>query len=149
MSIKKGAKKEDKSPDRTDTSLGERLHSVRIKNNLTLGEFAKSLGKKSGSYFSDLENAEKSNPSTELIIKICKTYNICHKWLLTGIGVMTYPAIIQNTDKEKAKKKPAEEIRMMGNQIIEILEIITRLKIRVEHLEAQLQGEQKKNHSGS
>jgi len=139
MSSKKGEMK-------TDTSLGERLFSVREKSNLTLQEFAESVDMVSGGYFSELENGRKTNLSSDLIIKICEIHNICHKWLLTGIGVMTYPTIIQKTNGETEKKKPTEEeLRMIGTQIIEILEIITRLKIRIENLESQLEGKQKKN----
>ena len=127
-------------------SLGERLLSIRGESGLTLGEFAKSLGMKSGAYFSDLENDVKSTLSNKLIKKICELYHISPNWLLTGNGGMNYSSDFQTTNGVNAKKTPSgEDIRMTETQMIAIVEELTRLKIRIEQLESQCPGYQKKN----
>lgn len=141
MSSKRGLK-------RGDNSLGERIFTIRDEERLTLTEFAQSLDMKSGGYISDLEKGVKSNLSGALINKFKEVYNVCPKWLLTGDGMRTYPTFNQINNGVKSRKKSSgEDIHMLGSQIIELVDQITRLKIRIEKLESLSEGNQKKKGS--
>jgi transcriptional regulator with XRE-family HTH domain len=64
--------------------IGDRIREVRKTEGLTQKEFALLLGVKGG-YISTLET-HRNEPSEQLILNICRTFEILYNWLKNGIG---------------------------------------------------------------
>lgn len=126
---------------RADFTLGERFFSLRERSDLNMREFGISLGVSSG-YISDIEKGAKTNVSKTVILLASYKYKVNYKWLLTGDGESAYSENIQNTYGDHTENHTSgEDIRMLF-QVIQELAI---LKLRIEKLESQLSGKQKKN----
>lgn len=61
--------------------FGEKLRTLRKSHNLTLKQLTKELGLSAHSHMSELEN-RKSYPSTEIVIKIARLFNVSTDQLL-------------------------------------------------------------------
>jgi transcriptional regulator with XRE-family HTH domain len=61
--------------------IGERIRTLRKGNGLTLNRLSK-LAKVSKAYLSQLENEHFSNPSSEVLLKICGTLGVSVETLL-------------------------------------------------------------------
>lgn len=61
--------------------IGEKIHTLRIYHNMTLKEVAIALGHTSHGYISEIESGKKK-PTTELVLKIAKLFNITTDELL-------------------------------------------------------------------
>lgn len=126
---------------RGNSTVGERFYSLRRESTLTMRGFGDSLGVSSG-YISDIEKGEKTNVSRTLTLLASYKYKVNYKWLLTGEGERAYSENIQKTNGDHTEKYTSgEDIRMLF-QVIQELAI---LKSRIEKLESQLSGKQKKN----
>lgn len=122
-------------------TLGERFFSLRQKSTLTMRGFGESVGVSSG-YINDIEKGLKTNVSDTVIQLTAYKYSVNYSWLLTGQGERAYSGHIQNTDEDLTENYTSgEDIRMLF-QVIQELAI---LKARIETLESQLSGPQKKN----
>lgn len=66
--------------------MNKRLRDIRSSLGLTLKEFGKRLGV-SDAAISRLEKGER-NLTDQMILSICREYNISEKWLRTGEGKM-------------------------------------------------------------
>jgi len=61
------------------------LREVRADRNLTQIEFGEKISV-SGEYVSQLETGKRTNPSENLIFKICEKFNVNRDWLIDGKG---------------------------------------------------------------
>ncbi len=68
---------------------GERLRELRKSLNLTLEKFGKSLGV-GKTAISKIENDER-NLTDQMILSICREYNVSEEWLRSGTGEMFVP----------------------------------------------------------
>ena len=68
---------------------GQRLHELRKSLNLTLEKFGKSLGV-GKTAISKIENGE-NNLTDQMLISICREYNVSEEWLRDGTGEMFVP----------------------------------------------------------
>ena len=68
---------------------GQRLHELRKSLNLTLEKFGKSLGV-GKTAISKIENGE-NNLTDQMLISICREYNVSEEWLRDGTGEMFIP----------------------------------------------------------
>lgn len=68
---------------------GQRLHKLRKSLNLTLEKFGKSLGV-GKTAISKIENGE-NNLTDQMLLSICRVYNVSEEWLIDGIGEMFVP----------------------------------------------------------
>lgn len=67
-----------------EEKIGDRIHLLRKSEKLTQKEFARRLGVQGG-YISILEN-HGNEPSEQLILNICRTFEADYNWLKFGIG---------------------------------------------------------------
>ncbi|RGG79385.1 XRE family transcriptional regulator [Coprobacillus sp. AF17-11AC] len=67
--------------------IGDRIYSLRKKLGLSQGDFGSKIGIKKAS-MSAIEN-NRSNPSEQTIMLICKEFNVNYAWLKEGLGDMT------------------------------------------------------------
>lgn len=65
---------------------GERIKEIRKSLNLTLEKFGEKIGMKKNSV-SQLENG-KNSVTEQVIISICREYNVDYMWLKSGEGEM-------------------------------------------------------------
>jgi transcriptional regulator with XRE-family HTH domain len=129
-------------------SLGERFCYLRQKSGLSMSKFGDSIKVSSG-YINDIEKGKRTNVSSHVILLTSKIYLVNFVWLLTGNGQKRYPSNIQKIiGDQHLENSSGEDIHMLGIQMLEVVEEITRLKVRIENLEAQLLGQQKKNRKG-
>jgi len=134
-----------KGEEKKKDTLGDRFYSLREKSGLSMDKFGGTIGV-SGGYINDIEKDVKTNVSDTVILLTSHIYLVNAEWLLTGNGEKLYPSDFQTTNGDNAKKTPSgEDIRMTETQMIAIVEELTRLKIRIEQLESQCPGYQKKN----
>lgn len=70
--------------DTTNPTMGERIRSVRLANELTQKEFSDALGIVQG-YLSGIERGKKL-PSTTLLLAICHKWGLREEWLIHGSG---------------------------------------------------------------
>lgn len=70
-------------------SQGERLRELRKSLNLTLEKFGKSLGV-GKTAVSKIENGE-NNLTDQMLLSICREYNVSEEWLRGGTGEMFVP----------------------------------------------------------
>ena len=70
--------------------MNERLKEIRKSNNLTLEEFGKRLGVTSAA-ISRLEKGNR-NITEQMVLAICREFDINENWLRTGEGKMYRPA---------------------------------------------------------
>jgi len=70
--------------------LGERLRTIRKNRGLTLTQLSR-YSKVSKAYLSQLENEQFSNPSSEVVIKLCSTLGVSVDGML---GLETMPVTI-------------------------------------------------------
>ena len=68
---------------------GERVKAIRKELNLTLEKFGKSLGV-GKTAISKIENNER-NLTDQMIISICREFNVRKEWLVDGTGEMFVP----------------------------------------------------------
>lgn len=68
---------------------GQRLHKLRKSLNLTLEKFGKSLGV-GKTAISKIENGE-NNLTDQMLLSICRVYDVREEWLIDGIGEMFVP----------------------------------------------------------
>jgi transcriptional regulator with XRE-family HTH domain len=61
--------------------FGEKLHSLRIKKQLTLKELASALGLTSHGYISEIE-AGKKKPTTEFVLNVARFFDVTTDSLL-------------------------------------------------------------------
>lgn len=71
-------------------TLGERIKMVRRREDLTQQEFGKRIGIKPNS-ISLIESGNR-NASEQVILSICREFDINDEWLRTGKGEMSVPA---------------------------------------------------------
>ena len=64
--------------------IGDRIYSLRKKLGLSQGDFGSKIGIKKAA----IEN-NRSNPSEQTILLICKEFNVNYAWLKEGLGDMT------------------------------------------------------------
>jgi len=67
-------------------TLGERIKKVRRKKDLTQYEFGKRIGIKANSV--SLIESGNRNASEQVIISVCREFNVSEKWLRAGEGGM-------------------------------------------------------------
>lgn len=67
-------------------TYGERIKEIRKHNNLTLEEFGKRIGVTKAAV-SNIENGNR-NATEQLIVSVCREFNISEEWLRTGEGNM-------------------------------------------------------------
>jgi transcriptional regulator with XRE-family HTH domain len=67
--------------ERSIQRFGEKLHTLRTRQNLTLKELAQLLGHTAHGYISELE-AGKKLPSVELVLSIARFFNVSTDQLL-------------------------------------------------------------------
>lgn len=67
-------------------TLGERIKKVRVTLGHTQQEFCDKIGLKRNSI--SLVESDKRNPSNQLLIAICREFNVSETWLRTGEGEM-------------------------------------------------------------
>ena len=63
-------------------TIGERIKKIRIENNLKQADFANKIGKAQNT-LSKIES-EKANPTIDIIISICQSFNVSADYLLFG-----------------------------------------------------------------
>ncbi len=127
---------------RLNYTLGERFFSLREESGLNMREFGISLEVSSG-YINDIEKGSKTNVSKKVIKLASYKYKVNYKWLLTGGGDRAYCENIQKTNGDHTENHTSgEDIRMM---LYHAIQEIALLKARVETLESQNSGPQKKN----
>lgn len=61
--------------------FGEKLQTLRLEGNLTLQQFAESLGYSAHGYISELESGKKT-PTLEFVLSVSRVYNISIDTLL-------------------------------------------------------------------
>lgn len=66
--------------------MGLRIKQIRLSKGMTQKDFSDSLGIVQG-FLSALETGRKI-PSETFVIALCKTYQVCRRWLLLGEGEM-------------------------------------------------------------
>ena len=69
--------------------IGDRIRAIRKIKHLSQQQFAFYLGVKRG-YISTLE-IHKNNPSEQLVLHICRAFEIRYTWLRYGNGTMFGP----------------------------------------------------------
>jgi len=67
-------------------TLGERIKKVRVTLGHTQQEFCDKIGLKRNSI--SLVESDKRNPSNQLLLAICREFNVQEEWLRTGEGEM-------------------------------------------------------------
>lgn len=67
-------------------TLGERIKKVRVTLGHTQQEFCDKIGLKRNSI--SLVESDKRNPSNQLLLAICREFNVREEWLRTGEGDM-------------------------------------------------------------
>jgi transcriptional regulator with XRE-family HTH domain len=55
--------------------FGEKLQALRLEKNLTLQQFAESLGYSAHGYISELESGKKT-PTVEFVLSVSRVYNV-------------------------------------------------------------------------
>lgn len=55
--------------------FGEKLQALRLERNLTLQQFAESLGYSAHGYISELESGKKT-PTVEFVLSVSRVYNV-------------------------------------------------------------------------
>ena len=70
-------------------TIGERIKKVRVDSKHTQQKFGERLGIKQNSVA--LIESGRRNPSDQLILAICREFNISEQWLRTGEGNMLLP----------------------------------------------------------
>lgn len=55
--------------------FGEKLQALRLESNLTLQQFAESLGYSAHGYISELESSKKM-PTVEFVLSVSRVYNV-------------------------------------------------------------------------
>lgn len=104
-------------------TLGERLKSFRLSNDLNQQEFAASLGI-SKAYLSNLESNKKTEPSDALLMLIELRYGLRKNWLLTGKGIKSVKGIMELSAGES---KVISLLRKGKNELIpDVHEIIKK-----------------------
>lgn len=78
-------------------TLGERIKKVRKELDLTQQEFCDRIGLKRNSI--SLVESDKRNPSNQLLLAICREFNVSEEWLRTGDGDM----FIQQSKEDELK----------------------------------------------
>lgn len=78
-------------------TLGERIKKVRKKLDLTQQEFCDRIGLKRNSI--SLVESDKRNPSNQLLLAVCREFNVSEEWLRTGDGDM----FIQQSKEDELK----------------------------------------------
>lgn len=78
-------------------TLGERIKKVRVTSSHTQQKFGERLGIKQNSIA--LIESNKRNPSDQLLLAICREFNISETWLRTGDGEM----FIQQSKEDELK----------------------------------------------
>lgn len=68
---------------------GERVRNLRKESNLTLEKFGEKLGV-GKSAISNIENGNR-NLTDQMIISICREFNVRKEWIVDGIGEMFIP----------------------------------------------------------
>lgn len=78
-------------------TLGERIKKVRKELDLTQQEFCDRIGLKRNSI--SLVESDKRNPSNQLLLAVCREFNVSEEWLRTGDGDM----FIQQSKEDELK----------------------------------------------
>ena len=114
---------------------GHRVRNLRKELGLTLEKFGKSLGV-GKTAISKIENGENSL-TDQMIISICREFNVNEEWLRTGEGEMFVPLTRSEAIAEFAgslmkeedasfKKRLVEALAKLNEQEWEVLEGIAR-----------------------
>jgi hypothetical protein len=74
-----------KKRQNVDTALCDRFYSIYIMSGLKTSEFSDAIGVASFSYVNEIKNYI-LEPSKNMIVKTCDTFNLSADWLLFGIG---------------------------------------------------------------
>ena len=78
--------------DRTETSLGPYLASVRASKKMTLREVEEATGKEvSNAYLSQLENGKIGKPSPHILHSLAEVYGIDYSKLMERAGYIVRP----------------------------------------------------------
>lgn len=106
--------------------IGDRIYSLRKKLGLSQGEFGSKIGIKKAS-MSAIEN-NRSNPSEQTIMLICKEFNVNYAWLKEGLGEMIdeYPDILlkrltEEYDLDELDKKIVENYLRLSKEKREVI----------------------------
>lgn len=95
------------------SSIGEKLKELRIEKRMTQAGLAEKLNVKRQT-IANIE-AEKNNPSIELINKLIIDFNVNANWLIAGIGKPFNPAQFEDVQDELTLK--VEELLKKHNLI--------------------------------
>lgn len=112
-----------------EIKVGEVIKSKREEKNLTLVDFAKSIGISSG-YLSQLENGRKANPKLEIILRILKELDLNVDMLLgldstpetPGLKVPSLLRLAIAKDRNMKVLEDREIQKKIGNMIDKALE---------------------------
>lgn len=106
--------------------IGDRIYSLRKGLGLSQGEFGSKIGIKKAS-MSAIEN-NKSNPSEQTIMLICKEFNVNYAWLKEGLGEMTdeYPNVLlkrlsEQYNLDELDKKIVENYLQLSKEKKEVI----------------------------
>ncbi len=86
-----------------EEKIGDRIRIFRKSEKLTQVEFARRLGVQGG-YISTLET-HGNEPSEQLILNICRTFEVDYRWLKLGIGMQYDPQSSYLTKIGKMKEE--------------------------------------------
>lgn len=91
-------------------TLGERIKKVRKEKDLTQREFGKLIGIKPNS-ISLIESGDR-NASEQVVLSICREFNVSEDWLRTGEGEMFIPEPIDalETFIRERKLSPSDRV---------------------------------------
>lgn len=125
------------------STLGERFFSLRKKSGQSMREFGESIGVSSG-YINDIEKDKGKKVSHKVILLASCIFKVNFNWLLTGATDEGYSLDFQKNNGDENQKEFTGEDNRMLYKVIQELAILMQ---RVEKLESQLNGNQKKNQS--
>lgn len=98
---------------------GERVKVIRKELNLTLEKFGKSLGV-GKTAISKIENNER-NLTDQMIISICREFNVRKEWLVDGYGEMFIPLSRDEQIEEFMGKVLRDEPNNFKKRLISVL----------------------------
>lgn len=98
---------------------GERVKAIRKELNLTLEKFGKSLGV-GKTAISKIENNER-NLTDQMVISICREFNVRKEWLVDGTGEMFVPLSRDEQIEEFMGKVLRNEPNNFKKRLISVL----------------------------
>lgn len=105
--------------------MNTRLHHLRKLLKLSQEDFGKRLGV-TGASISRLEKGER-NITEQMILSICREYNVREEWLRDGIGDNDYPFIKQEDEVADIVSHLLEESNPFYDLILDVMKTFDQL----------------------